>query len=118
MIKFKNLVNGLVRYLIVDALLSLTIVIEVAPAVEAAPGGPGGGGGRAPIPSAGLTFLDMDKIFSPAVGTPGQEITYSLRLVCDPVASNWGARNAVIRLPLYSTQKFVRFNPQNTGWTM
>jgi hypothetical protein len=115
MLEIKYFSNRLQRWLLSAALLGMLLFNGFAPAVNAAPGPPRG---RPPLASAGLGFRDMDKMFSPAVGTPGEEITYTFHVVCDPVASDWGARQAYIEMPMYGTQKYVRFNPNNTGWKL
>src|SRR5436305_870059 len=101
MLKIKTFFNQLLRWSLAAALLSVMLLVEVAPAVEAAPGPPPGGGRQQA--SAGCGFREMDKIFSPSIGTPGEEITYTLHVVCEPVLSNWSAFDTVIKLPLYST---------------
>jgi len=121
----KKVWSGLLRLVIIGLLLGLNLLAQVSPKVQAAdppPGGPppgGPGGGNSPQPSANLIFRDMDKIFNPKTGVPGELLTYTLRVVCDPYKDRTlSGRYAEIELTLFNSQKFVKFDPLKTNWTL
>ncbi|MEI6044435.1 MAG: hypothetical protein WCS37_08590, partial [Chloroflexota bacterium] len=117
--KVEHLSKWVGRLLVIALLLSVNLLSELPSTVEAAPSPPPKPTKKPSDPSANLIFQGMDKIFDPAIGVPGQLLTYTLRLVCDPYREKTlQAHEAMIELQMIGDQQFVKYNSLGTNWTM
>ncbi len=120
-VEIKKAAKWLLHGMLIAAIFSISLVSFLPTTAQAQVPPPGGGGGRGCgnncPPSAGIIFRDMDKIFSPSTGVPGELVTYTLKVVCDPYKEQINGRNVNIELTLIGNQQFVKFNSLRTNWT-